>query len=80
MSPNVAPKCTKTGCLDSLEQVPDNTNYLRLVLEKSELKTDPVLLICDSGEATMNKHLALSAEFIGKTCSNFVGEISGVED
>ena len=49
-------------CLGCLEQVPNNTNYLCLVLEKSELKTDPVLLICDSGEATMNKHLALSAE------------------
>jgi hypothetical protein len=36
--------------------------------------------MCDSGEATMNKHLALSAEFIRKACSNFVGEISGVED
>ena len=59
VSPNFAPKCTKAGCL---EQVTNNTNYLRLVLQKSELKTDPVLLICDSGEATMNKHLALSAE------------------
>jgi len=45
-----------------------------------ELKIDNVLLMCDSGEARMNKHLALSAEFIRKACSNFVGEISGVED
>jgi len=44
-----------------------------------ELKIDNVLLMCYSGEAGMNKHLALNAEdgwtFIGKTCSSFVSQL-----